>query len=507
MSSPRGSVHLVNGELVADELGDVVTQSTLADDVGEVEVGQAAVSAEEDNGSGEEFREIETAAKRDNFQTFKKEMGRIPLLTAKQEVEIGRRIEVGQAALKRTLADIPIMLASLLEVSRKLRKGEVSPDDVFVLPEGGELDTRAMKPFLAALERARRRKQEIARWEKIFGSRRLSGKKRKYAVGRIEKCYEAIRSAVAQIPLKPQLIDDLVADARRRFEAMSSLAAHIRKSRSSASRRQLKVIELEVGLSLRQLETLLIGIEHHDQAVRQAKRELTEANFRLVISIAKKYRGSDLSFLDLIQEGNIGLMKAVDRFQYRRGFKFSTYATWWIRQGITRAIAEHSRAIRIPVHMVETLNRIGRVSRNFESQVGREPTHEELSQRTGVPADKVKLILEASKRPVSLSTPVGDSGDELGDLLKDEVGLPAEEEINANDLTAQTGAALNTLSPKEKKVLCMRFGIGDEGEHTLEEIGRHFALTRERIRQIEDKALRKLRHPLRGRHLKEFVRS
>lgn len=500
MPSPKVSMHFTGDELVADEPAEVLTD--------EIKVG-ADGSEERSEDVEEESLDLKPGpiAADDSVQQWLKESGRVPLLTAGQEVEIGRRIEAGQIALKRTIADIPIALTLLLNMNKQLRKGEISPDDMIVLPDGSELDKKAMKPVLAALERIRRRKLETARLEKVLRHRRLSGKKRKYAVGRSEKCFEAIRSSVAEIPLKPKFIDNLVTELRQRFATMSSLAAHIRKSRSSALCRQLKVIELEVGLSWRQFRTLLISIEHHDLAVRQAKREFMKANLRLVISIAKKYRSSDLPFLDLIQEGNIGLMRAVDRFQYRRGFKFSTYATWWIRQGITRAIADHSRMIRIPVHMVETLNRIGRVSRNFESQVGREPTHEELSQRTGVPADKVKFILEASKRPVSLSTPVGDSGDELGDLLEGEVGLPAEEKIRTNDLAIQVEAALNTLSPKEKEILRLRFGIGDEGEHTLEEIGRRFAVTRERIRQIEVKALQKLRHPLRGRHLKAFVES
>src|SRR5206468_2942730 len=251
----------------------------------------------------------------DPVRLYLKEIGKVPLLTAAQEVEIGRRIEVGQVALRRTLAGVPMAVEALLDIGDRLRRGEIPAEDVIVLPEGGELDARELKPVLLA------------------------------------------------------------------------------------SGRELRQLERAAGMPRRQLAVVLAQIDRSDRTVRQAKRELMEANLRLVVSVAKRYLGSDLSLLDLVQEGNIGLMKAVDRFQYRRGFKFSTYATWWIRQAITRAIADHSRTIRIPVHMVETLNRISRVNRNLVNEIGREPTPEELAQRTGVPAKKVRLILESSRKP------------------------------------------------------------------------------------------------------------
>src|SRR5947199_195793 len=362
----------------------------------------------------------------DPVRLYLKEIGKVPLLTAQQEVQIGRRIEVGQIALRRGLAGIPLAVRALLDV--------------------------------------------------------------------------------ADMPLKPALIDDLVGKVRRLCQRIDALAQESRRNRTTAPAKELKRLESEAGLLRKQLQTLLAEIETSDRTVRQAKRELMEANLRLVVSVAKRYLGSDLSLLDLVQEGNIGLMKAVDRFQYRRGFKFSTYATWWIRQAITRAIADHSRTIRIPVHMVETLNRISRVNRNLVNEMGREPTPEELAQRTGVPAKKVRLILESSRRPLSLETPIGEDS-ELGDFIEDKSAGSPNETLLKQDLSTQMERALAMLSPKEKEILRLGLGIGVECEHTLEEGGQRFAVTRERIRQIEAKALRKLRHPLRGRNLKAFVEN
>ena len=442
----------------------------------------------------------------DPVRLYLKEIGKVPLLTAQQEVQIGRRIEVGQIALRRALSGIPMAVRALLDVGDRLRHGEMPADDVMVLAEGGELEPKAVRPVQLAFARVRRLERKIVRLEESLTDKRRSAASRAAVLRTIGVHREAIQKIAAEMPLKPALIDDLVGKMRRHCRRLNELADEVRRNRTAGGTRELKQREQEAGLPRKTLGVLLQQIEESDRTVRQAKRELMEANLRLVVSVAKRYLGSDLSLLDLVQEGNIGLMKAVDRFQYRRGFKFSTYATWWIRQAITRAIADHSRTIRIPVHMVETLNRISRVNRSLVNEMGREPTPEELAQHTGVPARKVRLILESSRKPLSLETPIGEDS-ELGDFLEDKsAGSPNDSLLN-QDLTTQVERALAMLSPKEKEILRLRFGIGEEGEHTLEEVGKRFAVTRERIRQIEAKALRKLRHPLRGRNLRAFIEN
>src|SRR5207302_1393398 len=349
----------------------------------------------------------------DPVRLYLKEIGKVPLLTAQQEVSIGRRIEVGQIALRRGLAGIPLAVRALLDVGDRLRRGDIAADDVIVLPEGGELEPKAVRPVQLAFARMRRLERKIARLEESLEDRRRSAGSRANVQRGIAAQREAIQKIVADMPLKPALIDDLVGKMRRHGKRLNQLAEELRRNRHAAGVRELKRLETEADLS---------------------------------------------------------------------------------------------RTIRIPVHMVETLNRISRVNRNMINEMGREPTPEELAQRTGVPAKKVRLILESSRKPLSLETPIGEDS-ELGDFLEDKSAGSPNDTLLSQDLSTQVERALAMLSPKEKEILRLRFGIGEEGEHTLEEVGKRFAVTRERIRQIEAKALRKLRHPLRGRNLKAFVEN
>jgi RNA polymerase primary sigma factor len=456
----------------------------------------SAVEMDETPALSEEALRPSASPAEDPVRLYLKEIGKVSLLKAEEEVSIGQRIEIGQIALRRALGRVPFATAKLLALVDRVRREEVPLDDVILLPEGGEPTPSEVRSSLAAFARIRRLEREIERLQTALRDKRRSKTTRDNYNKWIAQNRASIQSVLENLPLKPALADQLVADIRQLVKSMGA----------GKTRSELRQLEETAGLGRKALLASLSEIEEHDRVVRLAKKELMEANLRLVVSVAKRYLGSELSLLDLVQEGNIGLMKAVDRFQYRRGFKFSTYATWWIRQAITRAIADHSRTIRIPVHMVETLNRISRVNRSLVNEMGREPTPEELAQHTGVPARKVRLILESSRKPLSLETPIGDDS-ELGDFLEDKGAESPNDNLITQDLTTQVERALSTLSPKEKEILRLRFGIGEAGEHTLEEVGRRFSVTRERIRQIETKALRKLRHPLRGRALRAFVEN
>ncbi len=438
----------------------------------------------ESEATDEAVRDESRVRAEDPVRLYFQEMGKVRLLTARQEVEIGRRIEAAQVALRRALAGVPLAVCRLLERGEAVRADRTTAGEMLVLPEGGAVGARDLRRLVRGLGRIRRLEAEVSRLTASLAGRRLSAAARANYTKWIAANRAAIQATVAELPLNPALVDQLAAEVRA-----------VAVGGAEGARR--------AGLPLVALRARLSEIATHDAAVRQAKRELTEANLRLVVSIAKRYLRSGLPLLDLVQEGNLGLLKAVDRFQYRRGFKFSTYATWWIRQAITRAIADRGRTIRIPVHMVEALNKITRVGRQMAGELGREPTAEELARRTHLPARRIRQIVASARQPLSLEMPVGEDSS-LGELLRDTSVASPTDEVLGRDLADQVEHALGGLSPRERDVLRLRFGIGGVPGLTLEEVGERFGLTRERIRQIEVQALRKLRH---GRALRAFAEN